>query len=158
MFQASIQQVHTVYVANKENTNQITRNLQYRSGTNTLGIVVFCLVFGMLLSTIGPKRQIVIDFFGAVFEVTMKMVTCVIWLSPIGISSVIAGKILTVENLTIIMSQLMWFILTVVTGVLINHLILVQVIYYVFFRRNPFKFYCKLIEPLVTGAATASRY
>jgi Na+/H+-dicarboxylate symporter len=46
---------------------QLVRTIQYRAGTNTLGIVFFCLVFGTLLETIGEKGQVVINFFTAVF-------------------------------------------------------------------------------------------
>lgn len=134
----------------------MTRDLRYRSGTNTLGIVVFCLVFGTLLGTIGQKGQVVIDFFSAVFEVVMKMVTCVMWLTPVGISSIIAGKILSVENLAAVMAQLMWFIITIAIGVFLYQWIIMQLIYFVFLRKNPFKFYCGLIHPMLTAAATAS--
>lgn len=143
---------------NRTSAVQITRDLKYCLGTNTLGIIVFSLTFGVLLSTIGPKGQIVIDFFDAIFEVSKKMVTCVIWLAPICISSAIAGKILTVDNLPFLISQLMWFIATVVIGMFINQWILIQLIYYFVLRKSPFKFYFKLMEPLLTGAATASRY
>lgn len=39
-----------------------------------------------------------IDFFQAIFEVIMKMVTGVMWFTPVGVSSVIAGKILGVND------------------------------------------------------------
>ncbi|XP_011186772.1 excitatory amino acid transporter isoform X1 [Zeugodacus cucurbitae] len=134
----------------------LIRVVQYRSGTNTLGIVFFCLVFGTILGTIGEKGQIVVDFFTAVFEVIMKMVTCVMWLTPIGISSVIAGKILGVNDLHLVMEQLMWFILTNLIGVCLYQFIIMQGIYFVFVRRNPFKFYAGLIQPMLTAFATAS--
>ncbi|XP_034473991.1 excitatory amino acid transporter isoform X2 [Drosophila innubila] len=134
----------------------LVRDVQYRSGTNTLGIVFFCLVFGTFLGTIGQKGQVVVDFFAAVFEVIMKMVTCVMWMTPIGISSVIAGKILSVDNLSLVMAQLIWFIITVAIGVLLYQFIVMQAIYFVFVRRNPFKFYKGLIEPMLTAFATAS--
>jgi len=134
----------------------LVRDIQYRSGTNTLGIVFFCLVFGTFLGTIGQKGQVVVDFFAAVFEVIMKMVTCVMWMTPIGISSVIAGKILSVDNLSLVMAQLIWFIITVAIGVFIYQFIVMQAIYFVFVRRNPFKFYKGLIEPMLTAFATAS--
>lgn len=51
-----------------------------------------------MLGTLGPKGQVVIDFFQAIFEVIMKMVTGVMWMTPVGVSSVIAGKILGVSN------------------------------------------------------------
>lgn len=181
LFQASFQQAHTVYVSsiskgnillnlndtNVVNSSQIddhavpfesemTRDLQYRPGTNTLGIVFFCLVFGTMLGTIGAKGQVVIDFFSAVFEVVMKMVTCVMWLTPIGISSVIAGKILSIDNLAHVMAQLMWFIITVAIGVFIYQWIVMQLIYFIIVRKNPFKFYYGLMHPMLTAFATAS--
>lgn len=158
LFQASYQHVHTVYVFNKENEiNGFTRELRYRSGTNTLGIVFFCVIFGALLDTVGSKGQTVIDFFSAMFEVVMKMVKCAMWLTPFGISSLIAGKILSVNDLESVLLQLMWFIITVVIGIFLYQLILIQLIYLVFLRKNPYKFYSKLIQPMVAGAASSSR-
>jgi solute carrier family 1 (glial high affinity glutamate transporter), member 2 len=172
IFQAAFQQAHTVYVpkVNPFQVNdtlnasdsgdsvetELVRVLQYRNGTNTLGIVFFCLVFGTLLGTIGDKGHVVIDFFTAVFEVVMKMVTGVMWLTPVGISSVIAGRILEVDNLGLVMSQLVLFILTVAIGVFFYQLVILQLIYFVFLGRNPFKFYCGLIQPMLTAFATAS--
>ncbi|CAD7079028.1 unnamed protein product [Hermetia illucens] len=180
LFQAAFQQAHTEYVPKptilrtfNETLNdtypssdsgegeqpvetELVRVVQYRPGTNTLGIVFFCLVFGTLLGTIGSKGQVVIDFFSAVFEVVMKMVTCVMWLTPVGISSVIAGKILGVSDLRLVMSQLMWFILTVASGVFFYQLIILQLIYFLVLRRNPFKFYFGLIHAMLTAFATAS--
>lgn len=132
--------------------------VQYRSGTNMLGIVFFCLVFGTILGTIGEKGHVVINFFTAVFEVIMKMVilACV-WLSPIGISSVIAGKILSVENLSLVISQLLLFIITVASGVFLYQFIVLQAIYFLIVRKNPFKFYGELVQPLLYAFASASK-
>lgn len=134
----------------------LVRVVQYRPGTNTLGIVFFCLVFGTLLGTIGAKGQVVIDFFAAIFEVVMRMVTCVMWLTPVGISSVIAGKILGVQDLALVMAQLMWFIVTIAIGVFLYQLVVMQLIYLVVLRKNPFKFYWGLVHPMLTAFATAS--
>uniref|UniRef100_A0A6M2DR11 Amino acid transporter n=1 Tax=Xenopsylla cheopis TaxID=163159 RepID=A0A6M2DR11_XENCH len=161
LFQAAFQQAHTVYVP-APNTNssdldpELVRAVQYRSGTNTLGIVFFCLVFGTLLGTLGQKGQVVIEFFGAIFEVVMKMVTGVMWLTPIGISSVIAGKILGVSDLGLVMSQLAWFIATIVVGVFFYQLVVMQLLYFLFVRKNPYKFYFGLVQPMLTAFATAS--
>lgn len=136
----------------------IVRVIQYRSGTNTLGIVFFCLTFGMILGTIGEKGYVVVNFFSAIFEVIMKMVILVcLWLSPFGISSVIAGKILDVDNLGLILSQLLMFIITVAVGVFFYQLVVLQIIYFVIIRKNPFKFYAGLVQPLLYSFATASK-
>lgn len=75
-FQNSTDQLPTTEVLRDE---ELIRVIQYRSGTNTLGIVFFCLVFGTFLGTLGEKGQVVIDFFKAVFEVIMRMVSTVMW-------------------------------------------------------------------------------
>ncbi|XP_012286474.1 excitatory amino acid transporter [Orussus abietinus] len=170
LFQAAFQQAHTVYVPKKlpfqndtEESNsdgmpeeELMRVIQYRSGTNTLGIVFFCLVFGTFLGTMGDKGQVVIDFFKAVFEVTMKMVSTVMWMTPVGITSVIAGKILAVDDLGLVMSQLAWFIVTIVIGVFFYQLVIMQLIYLAVVRKNPFKFYAGLAQGTLTAFAMAS--
>ncbi|XP_066594060.1 excitatory amino acid transporter isoform X1 [Prorops nasuta] len=172
LFQAAFQQAHTVYVPKKLPQRNMTdsilstevdveeeeliRVIQYRSGTNTLGIVFFCLVFGTFLGTLGEKGQVVIDFFKAVFEVIMRMVSMVMWMTPIGITSVIAGKILGVTDLGLVMSQLAWFIVTIVIGVFFYQLVIMQLIYLGFVRKNPFKFYAGLAQGTLTAFAMAS--
>ncbi|XP_076655750.1 excitatory amino acid transporter 2 isoform X2 [Halictus rubicundus] len=171
IFQAAFQQAHTVYVPKTQPFRNLTdssistevlgeeelmRVTQYRSGTNTLGIVFFCLVFGTFLGTLGEKGQIVIDFFKAVFEVIMRMVSTVMWLTPVGITSVIAGKILGVTDLALVMSQLAWFIVTIVIGVFFYQLVIMQLIYLAFVRKNPFKFYAGLAQGTLTAFAMAS--
>ncbi|KAI8422792.1 hypothetical protein MSG28_006537 [Choristoneura fumiferana] len=163
--QAAFQQAHTVYTKQpalfarnltKNGTVPLVRVVSYRSGTNTLGLVFFCLVFGSLLGTLGAKGQVVIDFFQAIFEVIMKMVTGVMWFTPVGVSSVIAGKILGVSNVAQVMSQLAWFIATVTLGVFLYQLIVMQLIYFLFLRKNPYKFYWGLSHAMLTASATAS--
>ncbi|XP_055708928.1 excitatory amino acid transporter isoform X1 [Phlebotomus papatasi] len=173
LFQAAFQQAHTAYVPQgnplglnesvlnttdpiEESEQEMVRVIKYRPGTNTLGIVFFCLLFGTLLGTLGERGQVVIDFFSAVFEVIMRMVTGVMWCTPLGISSVIAGKILDVSNLALVMSQLAMFIVTVAIGVFLYQLVIMQLVYFVFLRKNPFKFYYGLINPMLTAFATAS--
>ncbi|KAJ1519683.1 hypothetical protein ONE63_004946 [Megalurothrips usitatus] len=176
LFQAAFQQVHTVYVPREETTAtsssaattpaypavaaltqpELKRSLRYRDGTNTLGIIFFCLLFGTVLSTMGSKGRVVVDFFCTIYEVVMKMVTGIMWLTPVGVCSVICGKILAVEDLAVVMSQLAWFILTVVIGVLLYQLLIMQLIYYAFLRKNPYRFYVSVFQSNLTAFATAS--
>lgn len=94
----------------------------------------------------GEKSKPVINVFNVIFEVTIRMVSAIMWLTPVGICSIIIGKILTAENLTVMLAQLSWFILTVVIGVFLYQLIILQVVYVVFVRKNPFSFYFSLAQ------------
>ena len=77
-------------------------------------------------------------------------------LTPIGISSVICGKILSVGDLTLMIQQLGWFIATVALGVFLYQLIIVQLISFIIIRKNPYKYYWGLIQATLTAFATAS--
>lgn len=77
-------------------------------------------------------------------------------LTPIGISSIICGKVLSVSDISLVVSQLGWFVLTVVLGVLLYQLVFMQLIYLVILRKNPFKFYLALMPGMLTAFATAS--
>ena len=55
------------------------KTLAYRNGTNTLGIIFFCLTFGTVLGSLGKKGRVVIDFFHIIDEVIMKMVYGIMW-------------------------------------------------------------------------------
>ena len=101
--------------------------LYFRSGTNTLGIIFFCLTFGTVLGSLGKKAQLVVDFFKVIDEVIMKMVNAIMWISPVGISSVICAKILGVTQLGSMMSQLGLFIFTVCSGIFIYQFTFLQV-------------------------------
>ena len=73
-----------------------------------------------------------------------------------GVASVIMSKILSVENLGTVMSNLGLFIVTVVVGVLFYQWIIQNLLYFIFTRKNPLQFYFNLLEPWVTSFATAS--
>lgn len=165
IFQATFQQVHTDYVnstsiklvSNKTIlTNKMERILSYRLGTNNIGLVFFCIIFGSILGVIGPKGKVVKELFLTIFEITMKMVKSVIWLTPIGVCSIIAAKIILVDDIYLVISQLGWFIITIVIGIFFYQLIVMQLIYFLVIRKNPFKYYCALIQGTLTAFATAS--
>lgn len=87
LIQASFQQAQTTYVKKpvivvfgRTNNSEtvIERTLIYKDGTNVLGMIVFCITFGVLVGQLGPKAQIMVDFFGALNEIIMKIVHLVI--------------------------------------------------------------------------------
>ena len=159
LFQATFQTAGTKYEEELDaatNKTKYTKVLAYRGGTNTLGIIFFCLTFGTVLGSIGRKAESVINFFKVIDEVIMKMVSGIMWISPIGISSVICAKILGVANLSNVMSQLGLFIVTVCSAIFIYQFVIYQAIYCFFIRKNPFKFWWGLFQAWMTAFATSS--
>jgi len=137
-------------------TGEDKRALTYRSGTNTLGIIFFCLTFGTCLGSIGARAKPVIDFWIVIDDVIMRMVNIIMWISPVGIASVISAKILLVSDLASIMSQLGCFILTVCGGIFLYQFTFLQAIFFLFTKRNPFQFWWGIFQAWMTAFATAS--
>ena len=158
VFQASMETAITRYTEEMiGNSTTITgKTLNYRSGTNTLGIIFFCLTFGTVLGSLGPSGKPLINLFSIIDQVIMKMVYMVMWVSPIGIASVIAAKILGVSDIALVMSQLGLFILTACSGIFFYQFVCLQLIYFLIVRKNPFKFWWGLFQSWMTAFATAS--
>jgi len=162
LFQAAFLTAGTKYekteVNNTTNNDTVVyvKTLGARNGTNTLGIIFFCLTFGTVLGSLGKAGQPVVEFFKVIDEVIMKMVTAIMWASPVGISSVICAKILGVANISSVMSQLAMFIATVCSGIFLYQFTFLQAIYFVFVRKNPFVFWWNLFQSWMTAFATAS--
>uniref|UniRef100_A0A7M4E915 Amino acid transporter n=1 Tax=Crocodylus porosus TaxID=8502 RepID=A0A7M4E915_CROPO len=107
-------------------TTEASKNLQnktkefkivgmYSDGINVLGLIVFCLVFGIVIGKMGEKGQILVDFFNALNEATMRIVQIIMWYMPFGILFLIAGKIIEVEDWEIF-RKLGLYMATVLSG------------------------------------------
>jgi len=52
--------------------------LVYKDGTNVMGMIVFCIIFGVLAGQIGPRGKLMVDFFVILNDIIMKLVTIVV--------------------------------------------------------------------------------
>lgn len=160
IFQATFQQSMTTYVTSNGNGSAVNpmliRELTYRPGANTMGIVVFCLAFGTIVSTMGERGQVIKSFFSAVFEVTSKMTTTVIWFTGFAVAGIIIGKLLTIDNMWQVLSQLALFIFCVLVGLAFHLFVLLPLIYFVVLRKQSYGFLSKLADPMITAFAVAS--
>nr|XP_044612762.1 excitatory amino acid transporter 3 isoform X3 [Equus asinus] len=71
--EASVTVVTTTAISKNE-TKEYKVVGMYSDSTNILGLIVFCLVFGLVIGKMGEKGQILVDFFNALSEATMKIV------------------------------------------------------------------------------------
>ncbi|XP_032451771.1 excitatory amino acid transporter isoform X1 [Nasonia vitripennis] len=166
LVQACFQQVQTTYVKKKvvvigESPSQsgylLEPALVYRDGTNVMGMIVFCISFGLLAGHMGPRGKLMVDFFVALNEIVMKFVSLIVmWYSPFGIMCIIAGKIMSISNLAATGQMLGLYMLTVVLGLLVHGVITLPLIYWLITRRNPAVFFKGIMQAWITAAGTAS--
>ncbi|EDV22169.1 uncharacterized protein TRIADDRAFT_11741, partial [Trichoplax adhaerens] len=131
-------------------------SIQYVSGMNVLGLVVFSIAFGITMSRIGEAGKPIQNFFLSLNEVVMRLVGLVMWYSPIGIMFLIAGKIIEMDDFGKVMGSLGLYMATVLIGLFIHSLVTLPLIYFIFVRKNPFVFTKGVLQALVTAFGTAS--
>ncbi|XP_072746518.1 excitatory amino acid transporter 2 [Anoplolepis gracilipes] len=164
LVQACFQQVQTSYVKKKVvviGSNQseyiLEPTLVYKDGTNVMGMIVFCIIFGVLAGQIGPRGKLMVDFFVVLNEIIMKLVTIVVvWYSPFGIMCLIAGKIMSITNLAATAQMLGLYMVTVILGLMIHAIITLPLIYWFMTRKNPAVFFRGMMQAWVTALGTAS--
>ncbi|KAK2141861.1 hypothetical protein LSH36_1030g00018 [Paralvinella palmiformis] len=110
---------------------EMVRALEYKLGMNVLGIIGFCIAFGIVIGQMGEY-------------------------SPIGIACLIAGKIMSIDNLAKTASQLGMYMVTVITGLLIHSVGTLSLLYFVITRKNPAVFFKGLLQAWVMALGTAS--
>uniref|UniRef100_A0A8C5LS90 Amino acid transporter n=1 Tax=Leptobrachium leishanense TaxID=445787 RepID=A0A8C5LS90_9ANUR len=127
----------------------------YSDGVNVLGLIVFCLVFGIVIGKMGEKGQVLVDFFNALNDATMHMVHIIMLYMPIGILFLIAGKLIEVNDWEIF-RKLGMYMVTVISGLAIHSIIILPLIYFVVVRKNPFRFAMGMAQALLTALMISS--
>ncbi|CAD5209288.1 unnamed protein product [Bursaphelenchus okinawaensis] len=139
------------------NGNQHQRLIpEYKMGMNVLGIIVFCIATGLIISFVGEKAKPLADFFIALDVVITTMVGLIMWYSPIGIASLIAEKILEIDDVFKTVKTLAMYMVTVVAGLGIHLFITIPLIYFIASRKNPYAYMKGLGQAMATALGTGS--
>lgn len=70
----------------------------------------------------------------------------------------VAGKIVEMEDVVVLFTSLGKYICCCLVGHAIHGLIVLPGIYFIFTRRNPYRFLWGIFTPLATAFGTSSRY
>ena len=98
---ATMQQYRTVLIypgehpdPPKKESNKNTWDFkgEWTNGTNILGLVVFSIVTGVAIACVGNEGKPLLNFFQSVSVTMMQVTTWIIYLAPVGVCFLIAGK------------------------------------------------------------------
>nr|XP_029136778.1 excitatory amino acid transporter 2-like isoform X1 [Labrus bergylta] len=163
LVQACFQQVQTVLkkesVAAPNQTEPIIVNrktLEYKWGMNVLGLIGFFITFGICMGRMGERGRVMCDFFNILNEIIMTMVSMIMWYSPAGIASLIAGKIAAIGDLEMVARQLGMYMVTVMVGLAIHGGLILPAIFFAITRKSPLTFYSGIFQAWITALGTAS--
>ena len=124
-----------------------------------LPLIVFSLIFGGVLTTLGEKGQPVLKFFDGLNEALMKMVRLVMILAPIGVFGLIASKLGEAGGGDAVWVELIKigkYFMTVLIGLGIHAVIILPLLLLLLARRSPAKYALGMAPALGTAWSTAS--
>jgi len=128
------------------------------SETNVLALILFAIVFGVALASLGERGRPAVAFFDAANEAVLKIVHWIILLAPVGIFGLVADRIISSGGGAAFgdeLARLAWFVATVLLGLTI-HLVVLSTVVALLGRRNPLTYIYVLARALLTALSTSS--
>ncbi|XP_064493583.1 excitatory amino acid transporter 5-like [Pseudopipra pipra] len=123
---------------------------------NVLGIVIFSATIGLLLGKMGERGAPLVNVCQCLNEAVMKIVSMAVWYFPFGIVFLIAGKILEMEDPSVIGQKLGLYVITVVSGLAVHGLVILPLLFVLITKKNPFAFIQGILQALLIALATSS--
>lgn len=142
--------------ANDNNVTAIVKKLGKTNGTNVLGLIICCTLFGVGTASVGKHGKHFLMFFQSASEVILRVLRWLIWFTPIGVASLIATVLAKTGDLEGTFERLGMFILASMLGLAIFMFFVVPLTFFIIIRRNPLIFFANLIRPFMITFATAS--
>ena len=124
-----------------------------------LPIIMFSLVFGGVLTTLGDRGKLVISVFDGINMAIMKIVHIVMYFAPLGVFALVASKLGSAGGGDLFLAELLKigkFAATVVLGLLIHALLTLPAILYFVAKKNPLTYFKNMSQALATALSTAS--
>jgi len=124
-----------------------------------LPLIVFSLLFGGVLSTIGERGRVVIQLFEGINEALMKLVNLIMYFAPFGVLGLIASRIGNAGGWSGFWPELqrvLSYSMTVLLGLFIHGVIVLPLILKLASRKPAFGFASNMSPALLTAFSTAS--
>ncbi|XP_061197901.1 excitatory amino acid transporter 2-like [Saccostrea echinata] len=119
-------------------------------GLNILGLIIACILFGIAASKLGKRADPLTDFFETISIIVIHLLNWIIWMTPVGVASLIATAILKASDIENVFSSLGMFVLAHSVGIIFHQLVLIPITYFIATRKNPFYFLGTCLRPWLT--------
>ena len=141
-------------------TGLIPKNLfSAMANADVLPLIIFSLVFGGILTTVGERGTLVIQVVEGVNEAIMAMVHLLMWAAPVGIGALIAGRLSEAGGFSGFWPQLVQlgaYASTVILGLLVHGLIVIPLLLHFIGKQNVFTYARNIGTALTTAFSTSS--
>lgn len=125
--------------------------------TKLLPLILFALAFGAALLAVGESARPVAEFFRAFNEVIMRLVVWLMYLAPLGVLGLVAGRFGEAGGGSALVEQVAavgWHVVTVTSGLAIHFGILCGIL--VLLAGRGLDYLLTMLRAILTALATAS--
>ncbi len=138
----------------------IPQNLfQAMADNQVLPLIIFSVVFGGVLTTMGTQGQDVIHLFEGLNEAIMRMIHLILIAAPVGIGALIAGRLGEAEGFigfAAELTSLSQYAASVMIALMIHGVIILPLILYFFGKQSPISYLRNMAPALTTAFSTSS--
>lgn len=122
---------------------------------NLLHIMFFALVLGIAATLVEDEKSApFIGFFEGLFEISVKIINAIMWTAPYAVACLVFSSVASFGMDLLV--ALLWFILTVIGGLLIHALVVYSASVYFLSSLNPIDFFSRVKTAAVTAFSTSS--
>ena len=118
-------------------------------------VILFSLLLGGVLTTMGDKAKGAIETFQVLNSAVLKIISWVLVISPFGVFALLAMKF-GPSDLQDELFKILKYAMTVIVGLLIHAVIILPAILYFVGKKSPLQYFRGMIASLSTAFATAS--
>lgn len=132
---------------------------QAMAETKILPLIIFALLFGAVLTTLGQRGRKVISICETLNDAIIKIVKLILWFAPVGVFALVASQLGASGGGPAFFGEVEKvgkYTITVLLGLGIHGFIFLPLILSVMTKRNPFRYAWGMLEALVTAFSTGS--
>jgi Na+/H+-dicarboxylate symporter len=122
-----------------------------------LPLIVFAIIFGAALTTLGDSGRQVIIFFSGVNDAMMKLVIWLMYFAPVGIFALVAARLGQAGGGDAFLAEITavgWHVVTVLSGLVIHFIVLLLILFFI--ARRGLDYLVNMLRALFTAFGTAS--
>jgi len=124
-----------------------------------LPVIVFSLLFGAAVLAVGKKAKPLVEIFSLLNDTIIQLVHFILYFAPIGIFALVAAKLGASGGgpaFWLELQKIGSYASVVLLGLAIHALVILPLILFFFGRRNPFRYFYRMLEAIFTAFSTAS--
>ncbi|VDN97087.1 unnamed protein product [Rodentolepis nana] len=146
----------SLYFILTKQSKVLCRSDNSTSSLCSIGLVTFSIAFGLGIASMGKQGRLMLDFFIIMNEIIMRLVRVIMWYAPVGITFLIIGQIIAIDDLMSTVKGLGLYMLTVITGLFIHLFFTLMLMYFIICRKNPLVYMHGLFQAFFMALGTGS--